>query len=89
MKSKYKEISRAQATKSRSFVLSECSKGGYTLAQQMSIIDESTGKPVTIYLKGAVHIANVQVLEKVRDMFTVAIERHKEEYDSVDWEEKE
>ena len=85
----YKEISRAQISKTKAFVLSECSKGGYTFAQQMSIMDESTAKPVSVFLKGAVHISNVSVLEKVRDMFTVALEKAKEDNESIDWDERE
>lgn len=85
----YKEVSRAQISKTKVFVLSECSKGGYTLAQQMSVIDENTGKPMSVFLKGAVHIANAAALEKIRDMFTVALERYKEDHDSVDWDERE
>lgn len=85
----YTEIARAQISKSKAFVLSECSKGGYTLAQQMSVMDESTGKPMNVFLKGAMHISNVNALEKIRDMFTVAVEKNKEDYDSIDWDERE
>lgn len=85
----YKEVARAQISKTKAFVLSECSKGGYTLAQQMSVMDESTGKPMNVFLKGATHIANLSALEKIRDMFTVAVERGKEDHDSVDWDARE
>lgn len=85
----YTEIARAQISKTKAFVLSEFSKGGYTLAQQMSVMDETTGKPMTVYLKGALRIVNINTLEKVRDMLTVAIERYKEDHDSVDWDERE
>lgn len=85
----YKEVSRAQISKTKMFVLSECSKGGYTLAQQMSVMDETTGRPTTVFLKGAIHIANAGALEKIRDMFTVALEKYKEDHDSIDWDERE
>lgn len=89
VKMTYKEVSRAQISKTKMFVLSECSKGGYTLAQQMSVMDEMTGKPMTVFLKGAIHIANAAALERIRDMFTVALERYKEDHDSIDWDERE
>lgn len=85
----YTEIARTQISKTKAFVLSECSKGGYTLAQQMSVMDETTGKPMTVYLKGAMHITNLNALEKVRDMFTVAVERGKENHESIDWDKRE
>lgn len=85
----YKEVSRAQISKSKAFVLSECSKGGYTLAQQMSVIDETTGRPVTVFLKGAIHISNIGTLEKISNMFQQALQRWKEDREAIDWDMRE
>lgn len=85
----YKEVSRAQISKSKAFVLSECSKGGYTLAQQMSVIDETTGRPVTVFLKGAIHISNISTLEKISNMFQQALQRWREDREAIDWDMRE
>lgn len=85
----YKEVSRAQISKSKAFVLSECSKGGYTLAQQMSVIDETTGRPVTVFLKGAIHISNISTLEKISNMFQQALQRWREDREAIDWDIRE
>ena len=85
----YREVSRAQISKSKAFVLSECSKGGYTLAQQMSVIDETTGRPVTVFLKGAIHISNINTLEKISNMFQQALQRWREDREAIDWDIRE
>lgn len=70
-KTKYEEIAKAKISDNRNLVISSCSKGGYTLAQQLGIAD---GKAtVSVFLKGAIHISNREALEKVRDAINIAL----------------
>ena len=69
----YKEISSAKVTEKRTIVISSCSKGGFTIAQVMSIKEGDGITPV--YMKGAIHVANVDSLRNLRDAITLAIKK--------------
>lgn len=70
----YTKLSSALIQDKKSLVISECSKGGYTLAQQLTFIDED-GKKQNLYLKGAFHIGSEDGLRNLRDALNVAIEK--------------
>lgn len=74
----YKEIARAQITKGTAYVVSESSEGGYTIAKCVSMLDESTGLVQEIFMKGATKLSDINALEKMAEMFRVAIEYAKE-----------
>lgn len=67
----YTKLSSAQIEESKNLVISEYSKGGYTLAQQITTIDN--GKKLNVYLKGAFRIKDVSGLYNLRDALNVAI----------------
>ena len=69
----YTKLSSALIQEKKNLVISECSKGGYTLAQQMVV--EDGGKKINVYLKGAVHINNLEGLHNLRDALNIAIEK--------------
>lgn len=72
----YSEISKAKISATRNLVISDCSKGGFTLAQQMNVVEEGNNgkqKVTTIFLKGAVHIDGVEGLANLRDAINLAI----------------
>lgn len=69
---KYTEIAKAEITESRNVVISGCSKGGFTMAQQL-VAKERVGKDTVVYLKGAFHIDNLSGLYNLRDAINVAI----------------
>ena len=48
----YTKLSSAQIQDKRKLVISICSKGGYTLAQQL-IAEDDKGKKINIYLKNS------------------------------------
>jgi hypothetical protein len=73
-KVEYKEITRASISDKRHFVVSTCSKGGYTLAQTINTKDSETDEDMEIFLKGAIHVADLDYLYEVRDAINVAIE---------------
>lgn len=82
----YTEIARAQVTDTREVVISNCSKGGFTIAQVMSIKEGDGITPV--YMKGAIHVANVDSLRNLRDAITLAIkklESDSSEHEAWDW----
>ena len=70
----YTKLSSALIQDKRSLVISECSKGGYTLAQQVVFVEED-GKKQNLYLKGAIHINSIDGLRNLRDAINVAIEK--------------
>lgn len=69
----YVKLSSANIQDKKKIVISECSKGGYTLAQQ--IVTEDGGKKINVYLKGAIHINDVDGLRNLRDSLNVALEK--------------
>lgn len=82
----YSEISSAKVTENRSIVISDCSRGGFTIAQRMDVTENNhTNK---IYLKGAFHINDVHGLYELRDACNLAIQKVEErESDDSDWDE--
>lgn len=68
----YSEISKAKISDTRNAVISDCSKGGYTIAQQLIV--EENDKSTTVFMKGAFHVDNIQGLYELRDALNLAIE---------------
>lgn len=71
-KTEYHEISRAKVTKSRNVIISHCSRGGFTIAQQL-VAKEEGGKETAVFLKGAFHVDEVSGLYELRDAINLAI----------------
>ena len=71
-KLEYKELASANIQEKRTIVISECSKGGYTLAQKI-IVDEGN-KKTGIFLKNAIHVDDATGLLNLRDALNIAIE---------------
>lgn len=70
-KVEYSEIARAKISNSRSMVVSNCSRGGFTIAQQLEIKEGETS--TSVFLKGAFHVDDVQGLANIRDAINLAI----------------
>lgn len=68
----YNEISRAKVSDSRNIVISTCSKGGYTIAQQL--VAQENGKTTSVFMKGAFHVDDVYGLYELRDAINLAIQ---------------
>ena len=76
MKSKdirYEELARAKVQQSRNLVISACSKNGFTIAQQLEV--KEGNHTMSVFLKGALHIDDVQGLYNLRDALNVAIQQ--------------
>lgn len=82
-KIEYTEIARAKITKSRNIVISTCSEGGFTIAQQYEAVEN--GKVIPIFLKGAFHVDEVSGLYELRDAINLAINKAESENEN-DWD---
>lgn len=87
-KIRYEEISKANISDARNLVISRCSKGGFTLAQQ--ILAKDGKHEVGVFMKGAIHIKDIDAMERVKDAINVVIQQAKERADEDDsWDEDE
>ena len=87
-KIEYKEIAKAKVSDARNIVISECSKGGFTIAQQLEA--KEGDKTTTVFMKNAFHIDEVEGLHNLRDALNAVIfslEQKKESDDDLDWDE--
>lgn len=89
----YTQLSSSKINGSKNLVVSSCSKGGFTLAQQLVSVDEDTGCTQTVFLKGACHIRDLDALKNFRDSIELAIkkaekiEKVKKQEESIDWDD--
>lgn len=84
-KIEYNEISKAKVSDSRNIVISSCSKGGFTIAQQLEA--NENGKITTVFMKGAFHVDDVKGLYELRDAINLAIKIDEEaKNDEGDWD---
>ena len=85
-KIEYHELSRAKVTDSRNIVISDCSKGGFTIAQQLEA--KENDKTTLVFMKGAFHIEDIHGLYNLRDAINLAIKVSEENSeDSNVWDD--
>ncbi|MBQ0112172.1 MAG: hypothetical protein KBT03_03490 [Bacteroidales bacterium] len=85
-KIEYNEISKAKVSETRNIVISNCSRGGFTIAQQLVATEE--GKTTTVFLKGAFHVDDLNGLYELRDAINMAIQETEQNGDdSEDWDD--
>ena len=75
-KPKYKEIAKAPISDKRNLVISNCSTGGFTIAQQ-SLVTEGD-KETWMFYRGAISIKDLNHLYGVRDALNLAIKKMEE-----------
>ena len=84
-KIEYNELSRAKVTDSRNVVISNCSKGGFTIAQQLEA--KENDKTTSVFLKGAFHVDDIHGLYNIRDAINLAIKVTEENINNgIDWD---
>lgn len=85
----YKEIAKGKIADARNIIISKYSDNSYTMAQTLEV--EEAGKMTTVFMKGAIHINNLDGLYNVRNALNLAIERiEKGEFDeNVNWDDEE
>ena len=85
-KIEYHELSRAKVTDSRNIVISSCSKGGFTIAQQLEA--KENDKTISVFIKGAFHVEDIHGLYNLRDAVNLAIKISEENSEDSDaWDE--
>lgn len=85
-KTRYDEITKARISDARNVVISSCSKGGYTIAQQMIARDGKS--EVAVFMKGAIHIKDIEALERVRDAINVVLNHNEAGVEDDEWDEE-
>lgn len=80
----YKEISKAKVTDSRNIVISSCSKGGFTIAQQLEA--KENDKTTSVFMKGAFHVEDIHGLYNLRDAINLAIRMTEVGDPEEDWD---
>lgn len=85
-KIEYTELSKAKVSDSRNIVISSCSKGGFTIAQQLEA--NENGKIMTVFMKGALHVDDIHGLYELRDAINLAIKLDEEAKNNEgEWDE--
>lgn len=77
-KTYYNELASAEITDSRNIVISECSKGGFTIAQQLKV--EGT----RVFMKGAFHINDLEGLYNLRNAINLVISQTEKDFETSD-----
>lgn len=67
----YAQYAKAKIQDKRSIVISSCSKGGFTIAQQLEV--EEGNHCTSVFLKGAFHVDNIGGLVNLRDALNATI----------------
>lgn len=86
-KIEYCELSKAKITDSRNIVISRCSKGGFTVAQQLEA--KENDKVTTVFMKGAFHVDDIHGLYNLRDAINLAIKMVEESREDTEWDDTE
>lgn len=76
-KPKYKEVAKAPISDKRNIVISNCSSGGFTIAQQ-SLIQEGD-RDTWMFYRGAINVKDLAHLYNVRDALNIAIKKIEEQ----------
>lgn len=85
-KIEYRELSRAKVTDSRNIIISNCSKGGFTIAQQLEA--KENDKITSVFMKGAFHVEDIHGLYNLRDAINLAIKISEENSaDNESWDD--
>lgn len=81
---KYDQLGVAKITKNRNCVVSRCDNGGFTVAQQLEVVEGS--KPTKVFLKGAIFVDSLENFKRMAKMMNdvVAVV---EEMESTNWDD--
>ena len=84
-KTSYVRFADLDLTKRKKLVISKVETGGYSLAQEIKVIDDETGNTINMFLKGAIFIKDKEKLALLRDLIDSVLETEDEE----NWNEEE
>lgn len=68
----YTEIAKAKVKENRNIVISDCSRGGFTIAQQL--IAKEGSDETNVFMKGAFHVGDIDGLYNLRDCLNLVIQ---------------
>lgn len=83
-RTKYIQLVSCPISAHRNLVVSKNETGGFTLAQQVEIMDYD--KPTRLFMKGATYFPSLDVLRDVRDMLDKAVEIAESD-ENVTWDD--
>lgn len=87
----YRTLASAQVTDTKRLVISSCSKGGFTIAQQVVVHDPDDGNEVTMFMRGAIHVKDLNALAEVSEAIEDAIKKStatiNEDVESITWDD--
>lgn len=87
----YTELAKAKIQEKRNIVISLCSKGGFTIAQQLEV-EEGT-RTTGVFFKGAFHIDSLEGIENLRDALNVVLSESglpsKDDVTPIAWDDEE
>ena len=81
-KTEYKEIAKAKVSDARNIVISECSRGGFTIAQQLEA--KEGDKITTVFMKNAFHVDDINGLYNLRDAVNFTLSKYEEDASKED-----
>lgn len=82
----YIEVSRGSITDNRCLVVSKFSDSSYTIGQTLEV--EENNKLTSVFMKGAIHINDLDGLYKVKQIIDNAIEKIEDEIvQDIKWDE--
>ena len=86
----YRTLASAQVTDTKRLVVSSCSKGGFTIAQQVVVRDPDDGGEITMFMRGAIHVKDLNALAEVAEAIEDAIRKSTstidEDVNSISWD---
>lgn len=86
-KVEYNELAKARSSKSRNIVISSCSRGGFTIAQQI-VVEEENNKSTAVFMKGAFHVDDISCLYELRDALNLALKKAEEGPEDGSWDDQ-
>lgn len=72
----YIKLCTVQTQPNKAFVISKCSRGGFTLAQQVSVENED-GTKSNFFMKNALHINSIEALDGLKQGLEAVLEKAK------------
>lgn len=81
---KYDQLGVSKITKNRNCVVSHCDNGGFTIAQQLEVVEGN--KPTKVFLKGAIFVDSFESFKKLAKMMNDVVSVV-EEIEATNWDD--
>ena len=77
----YNPICEIKLNENKYMVISDCSKGGYTIGQKVTVKDGSNS--IDMFMKGAIHINDIDTMKDLRDKIDHIIEKFEKSWKNL------